>query len=527
MKFIDILISASLALVVTLGLRYIINQYTKGDPAQQKVAGKILTIEPHNNPELLDFKPSDYEIDFIDEKPVDFESKQTVVSTSYGEMIFSSEGAAIDSLVFKRQNAKNIHFNVFQAQGREDKLFLLALNEKTPYYYRLVEHKDLPDRVDLKYSADFAYGKIIKQFSISKNICKISTQVGVEYLPEATQKKVRARFVLQAPMLKDLADDQPKVFFDDNGTLRIYSNYKEIIKKMQSGPIKMFGLEDKYFAFSLINDPEQFVQRGYFKDMGLGVMRSYLQSSWISTSGVWNLSFYVGPKQPHAISAVDDRLEQILDFGYLAPISKVLYTFLMYLFNFLKSFGWAIVLLTILLKLLLLPFTWKTDLMMAKSKNQQDDLSKKLAYIDEKYKNDPQTRLQERSELMRKHGLPKIGGGCLPMLFNLVVFISLNKVLSTSIDLYKAPFLWISDLSSKDPLYLLPILLGVTIVLGMQSSLGKDPKQWFMPYAIALMMTTFMMQFSAGVVLFGVVVGFAAYAQTYFVRMYRQKFGVK
>ncbi len=101
---------------------------------------------------------------------------------------------------------------------------------------------------------------------------------------------------------------------------------------------------------------------------------------------------------------------------------------------------------------------------------------------------------------MRKHGMPGLGS-CLPMLLQLPIFIALNRVLSNSISLYMAPFLWIPNLAAKDPYYILPALVVGAIVLHSPSA-SKDPKQGLMPYAMALFFGAITMQLSSGSVLF-------------------------
>jgi len=257
----------------------------------------------------------------------------------------------------------------------------------------------------------------------------------------------------------------------------------------------LFGIEDKYFVNAMVNDSKGIVQRAYYKVNGINQFLSILEVSEIKDSFNFDLSFYMGPKQANAISPVDPRLESVLDYGYFAPFAKLLLAILIFFYSYFKNYGLAIILLTVLIKLILLPFTFKSEQNAAgKSSNWQ----KKMQYIQHKYKDNPEAALRAKAEIA-KEGLPNLG--CLPLLLQFPIFIGLNRVLSNAIELYKAPFLWIPDLSLKDPYYILPILVGVVTILN-SSSVSNDPRQRFSSYGIALVFGAFLAGFPAGLVLF-------------------------
>jgi len=178
----------------------------------------------------------------------------------------------------------------------------------------------------------------------------------------------------------------------------------------------------------------------------------------------------------------------------LSPISHPILSFLNYLQEKVGNYGWAIILLTLLLKLLLLPFTLYTE----KSMRKGVEMQKKMDYLQKKYKNDPEKLEQERLELIKKHGVPGVAG-CLPLLLTLPVFIALNSVLANAIELYGASFLWITNLYAVDPYYILPMLTGLVM---LATPADKDPKKNVMRYAMALLMATITSYWSAGLVLF-------------------------
>ena len=208
------------------------------------------------------------------------------------------------------------------------------------------------------------------------------------------------------------------------------------------------------------------------------------------------MSFYFGPKEDEAMNGVDPRLTQTLDHsGILAPLSRLLLLILKYLYSFLHNYGWAIIVMTFLINLILLPLNLKS----AQSMKKYADFQKKLTYLQQRYKDDPDTLARERTELISKNGMPGVGG-CLTKLMQLPIFFALSRVLSSSIELYKAPFiLWIHDLSAPDPLYILPMLIMVSMIL---QPVSNDPKQRFTMIAVALVFGALATKFSAGLCLY-------------------------
>ena len=142
---------------------------------------------------------------------------------------------------------------------------------------------------------------------------------------------------------------------------------------------------------------------------------------------------------------------------------------------------------------------------------KQQEFSKKLQYIQQKYKHDPETLNKERAELIRTHGIPSMSG-CLPLLLLIPIGVALYRVLGTSIDLYQASFLWIPDLSTKDPYYILPILTGFSVFLSSPSS---DPRQRISILVMALFIAALTSNVAAGLVLYIVVTTFFSVIQNW------------
>ena len=231
------------------------------------------------------------------------------------------------------------------------------------------------------------------------------------------------------------------------------------------------------------------------------------------------MSFYIGPKTSKDLTAVDDRLDGVIRYGFLASISKPISRFMLDLLNFFYRFsgnyGFAIILITLLLKLLMLPFTMRGEQALNKNKQQRAQFEKKLKYIQEKYKDDPQTLAQERAELLKKHLLPGLGG-IVPILLQLPIVWGLSVVLSQSIELYKASFLWIPDLSLPDPYYILPILTGIAVMLNPTG----DSQQRLTSIVIGIFLIAFTANFSAGLTLYTCVSTWLAIIQSFLLKMW-------
>ncbi len=440
--------------------------------------------------------PLNRAIDFVETKRSGVATIESV-ETKWGSLEFSTDGAAITRLEFERKKDHTTHMigTIFppEADEKETRAFIVGLNEKTPYVYRLVGKRDLGETIEVEFEGTSDIATIKKIFVVHKQINKMDLKLSVD--PKGDEP-VQVRLFYPAPIMPTLKDQ--------NQTAADVIYGKDSFKKISRDNVVpdtfwvepvMFGVENKYFMHSLIHDADHFTQRAYYKLMGKQHMLAIIEGSATSEQKEWTMSFYLGPKESGAMSAVDQRLEQALDYsGFWAPISRVLLLILNWLFDYLHNYGWAIVVLTILMKLVLLPFSLRAE----RSMKEKAEMQKRLQYIKQKYKDDPQARTQAEAEFMRKHGLGL--SGCLPMLAQIPIFFGLSRVLSSSIELYKASFLWIPDLSGPDPYYILPIL----VMLGMlgSSTTSMDAKQRLPMMAAGLAFGAISISLSSGLVLY-------------------------
>jgi YidC/Oxa1 family membrane protein insertase len=209
--------------------------------------------------------------------------------------------------------------------------------------------------------------------------------------------------------------------------------------------------------------------------------------------------FYVGPEVTDYLKPLAPGLDLTIDYGWLWFFSLAIFWLMKHVYQIVGNWGWAIVIVTILIKLLFYKLSEISYRSMAKMRKLQPQ----MVAIRERYADDKQKMSQSVFELYRKEKVNPLGG-CLPIVIQIPVFIALYYVLIESVELRQAPFiLWIHDLSTKDPFYVLPILMGVSMYI--QQKLNPEPPDptqakilMFMP----IIMTVFFMAFPSGLVLY-------------------------
>jgi YidC/Oxa1 family membrane protein insertase len=231
---------------------------------------------------------------------------------------------------------------------------------------------------------------------------------------------------------------------------------------------------------------------------------------------------YLGPKQPEFLNAFGPAFTQVQDFGFFGSVAKFLFWVLRAIHKGVGNWGWAIVIFTVILRFALWPLNTK----MVVSQLRMKDLEPHQKVIQAKYEKfggDMAKKAEMQKELMdfyKKNGHNPMGG-CLPMLLQMPVFLALWSMLTNVFELRHAPFaLWIHDLSAKDPFYVLPVLLGASMVA--QSALAPpmgDPQQRkMMMILMPVMMVFFFAQSPAGLGLYYLMFNLIGLLQTWWVR---------
>lgn len=221
---------------------------------------------------------------------------------------------------------------------------------------------------------------------------------------------------------------------------------------------------------------------------------------------------YLGPKIQDRMEDLAPNLRLTVDYGFLTVLAQPLFWLLKQIHNIVGNWGWAIIFLTVLIKLAFFKLSETSYRSMANMRR----LTPKIASLKERYGQDKQRMNQAMMDLYKQEKINPLGG-CLPILVQIPVFIALYWVLLESVELRQAPFmLWIQDLSLKDPYYVLPLLMGVTMFL--QQKLNPpppDPMQAKVMMALPFVFTFFFLWFPAGLVLYWLVNNILSIAQQY------------
>ncbi len=209
-------------------------------------------------------------------------------------------------------------------------------------------------------------------------------------------------------------------------------------------------------------------------------------------TATYEVAAYYGPKHREVLNKAfggQHQLSELINLGTFAVVSKVLVMFLLKAHNVIGNWGIAIIVLTICVRMILFPLTWK----QIKSMVAMRRLKPAVDEINRKFKDEPQQKQVAMMEMYRKNGVNPFGG-CLPVLVQLPVWWALYQVLATAVELYHTPFLWFRDLSAPDPYFLLPIVLGGTSfiqqkLMPQQADLTQQKMMlYFMPALFTFMM---------------------------------------
>ncbi|MGC9196134.1 MAG: membrane protein insertase YidC [Syntrophobacteraceae bacterium] len=245
----------------------------------------------------------------------------------------------------------------------------------------------------------------------------------------------------------------------------------------------------------------------------------------------FTLDLYSGPKEISALNMADHNLAASVDYGWFSFLAKPLLAVLQWIYGYVGNYGLAIILLTIMIKIIFWPLTHKSYTSMQKMKKLQP----KIQQIREKYKDD---REKLNQELMQVYKTYKVNpaGGCLPMLLQIPVFFALYRMLEETVQLRHKPFiLWINDLTAPDRLHMgfsvtlpfignldglpvLTILMGITMFLQQKMTpTGGDPMQEKIMLLMPVMFTVFFINFPSGLVLYWFVNNLLSIAQQYWI----------
>jgi YidC/Oxa1 family membrane protein insertase len=257
----------------------------------------------------------------------------------------------------------------------------------------------------------------------------------------------------------------------------------------------------QYFAAAILDKSELIPETVVTSDKENKTGRAELIYKPIQAQGSLALEqvFYAGPKSIDILKSVDPEFTSVIDHGFFGFIARPLLYVMKAFYSVIGNWGVAIICLTLLVRLCVLPFA----VMSARSMKAMQKIQPLLAQLREKYKADPVALNRETYALMKQHKANPVGG-CLPMLFQIPVFFALYRVIGSSIELYHSPFAgWITDLSAPDRFYVLPVIMGLSMFVQQKMTPSTmDPAQAKIMAFLPLVFGVFMLQLPSGLTLY-------------------------
>ena len=366
--------------------------------------------------------------------------------------------------------------------------------------------------------------RVTKTFTFLRD----SYEIKVDYLIENTGTQTWAASQYYQLQRKAVTSDETSQFIRTY-TGAVVSTAEETYRKVDFGDIEDGNLSVRntggwiamiqhYFAGAWV-PPETATNTFYTIHLAnqnryIVGMNSDLVSVEPGATASLSATAYVGPKVQEWLNAAADKLELTVDYGWLTILAQPLFWLLNKLHSIVGNWGWAIILLTCIIKLIFYPLSQASYKSMARMKKLQP----KLVSLKERYGDDRAKMGQATMELYKKEKVNPLGG-CLPMLVQIPVFIALYWMLLESVELRQAPWaLWIKDLAIKDPLYILPVIMGVTMFIQQRLNPAPvDPIQAKVFMVLPLIFTVFFAFFPAGLVLYWIVNNTLSIAQQYYI----------
>jgi YidC/Oxa1 family membrane protein insertase len=258
------------------------------------------------------------------------------------------------------------------------------------------------------------------------------------------------------------------------------------------------GYEDNYMTALFITPPQQGTAQF------LRVPRDERTADFFLSVSVPQRA-YIGPKDFDRLKAFGHESKKIINFGFFGAIAEALFVSIKFIHRYVPNWGFAIIILTFLIKIIFFPLTYSSTKSMAK----MQELQPKIKALRAKYKKAKQDINQRREmneemmKLYKEHGINP-AGGCLPILVQIPVFWGFFRMLVVAMEFRHSPFiLWIKDLSVHDPYYVTPILMGATQYISQKMTpTAADPAQARMMLIMPVVMTVFFMNFQSGLVLY-------------------------
>lgn len=354
---------------------------------------------------------------------------------------------------------------------------------------------------------------------------KVGYTMGASILPSEVNPSVLAylRYYIlggEEPKEQPSSYNVTRVAMFENGSFEELKKSSDLeAGQAVTGKISWMGVMNNYFLCAASSSADHTIGRARFQD---NVFRVVLEQTDISLNpgqrAVAKATYFIGPKETAKLEAAPNNLAESRYMGMFGFIAKPLLIALNFFYGFLGNYGLAIILLTIIIKIIFWPLSHKSFKSMQEMKRIQPMVNK----LREKYGDDKEALNRETMALYKTYKINPMGG-CLPMIVQLPVFFGLYQALLNSIELRHAAFikslpftdaLWLADLSARDPFFITPIVMGLTMLLQQKMSpTSGDPNQARMMMFMPVIFTVVFLNFPAGLVVYWLVNNILSIAQ--------------
>ena len=460
------------------------------------------------------------------------EEKRIKIKSDFFNIELSSYGATIDSIIlnkYKTTNEPNSgNYELFNGNKTSLSTFItsgsdgLSLPSNINYEIGgqksdLIEVKN--DSVNVSFIAFLNGLTIIKTYTFYPS--SYSFDLNIE-LKNNTNTIINGKLnlLLISPWDKEKKSQMYSfvgpVSYDGKDLLEDKIKDLETSPKIYKSNILWSGYTTKYF-FTAVN-PKNSSEQIFISANDNFVENKFISPLLdISANSSTNLKYsaYFGPKQAEFLSAGNNGFESAIHYGFFHPLAKPLIVVLNFFYHFIGNYGFSIVLLTVCIKIIFWPLTQKSYKSMKGMQKLQPEMKK----MREKYGSDKQKLNQEMMAFYKENKVNPLGG-CLPMLIQIPVFFALYRVLLGSIELRHAPFiLWITDLSAKDPYYVTPLIMGVTMFIQQKMTpTNMDPTQAKIMLMMPVVFTFMFLNFPSGLVIYWLTNNLLTILQQYLIR---------
>jgi YidC/Oxa1 family membrane protein insertase len=289
--------------------------------------------------------------------------------------------------------------------------------------------------------------------------------------------------------------------------IRVEADYEDLqeVPVKEKGAQGWIGITSRYFMAALV--PDQLTDQTFLwkhsKVNGRDFYTTIMQPEPLVASKGQTISYeytlYAGPKASTELSKAGAHLNKAVDYGWFDVIARPIYIMVMWFHGIFGNFGLAIIGATIVLKIITYPLSYKSYSAMAKMRKLQP----RLTQLKERYADNKEQFAMEMMSLYREHRVNPLSG-CWPTLIQIPIFFAFYKVILISFEFRHAPLaLWIEDMSVKDPYFVLPVLMGLSMMLQMRlSPTSADPNQQMMMKIMPVVFTFMFLWFPSGLVLY-------------------------